>query len=290
MFLWCGYGMVSGHLGVANGIVMSASIRRRARVIRGGAVAAAAMLTLVLIPGVVAAARGDVNQTDKLTAADGAASDQLGVSVAISGDLVVVGALFDDDSGDGTGSVYVYEPDTTGAYVQRARLTATDVAAGDQLGFSVAIPGDRIVAGAPGNDTNSGSAHVFQAGPESEAAEASVSATEDTAAEAGTETGEFTISRTGSTDAALLVDVSTSGTATSGNDYASLPETVTIPAGQAPTTADVTPVDADTEGDETVVLGVEPGVDDTVATAASATITITRRRGRPGMHLPRYPR
>ena len=43
----------------------------------------------------------------KLTASDGAANDQFGDSVAISGDTVVIGARLDDDNGDSSGSTYV---------------------------------------------------------------------------------------------------------------------------------------------------------------------------------------
>ena len=41
-------------------------------------------------------------QLAKLTATDGAAGDEFGVSVSIDGDTVVVGAHYDDDKGDPT--------------------------------------------------------------------------------------------------------------------------------------------------------------------------------------------
>jgi hypothetical protein len=43
----------------------------------------------------------------KLTAADGAAGNYFGYSVALSGDTLAVGAYGDDDNGSGSGSVYV---------------------------------------------------------------------------------------------------------------------------------------------------------------------------------------
>ncbi len=49
-----------------------------------------------------------VEQT-KLTASDGATNDHLGRSVAISGDTVIVGSLFDDTSVVDSGSAYVYD-------------------------------------------------------------------------------------------------------------------------------------------------------------------------------------
>ena len=47
-------------------------------------------------------------QLAKLTAADAAASDYFGGSVAIDGDTIVVGAYRDDDGGSWSGSAYVF--------------------------------------------------------------------------------------------------------------------------------------------------------------------------------------
>ena len=44
----------------------------------------------------------------KLFDQDGAAGDRFGWSVAISGDVIVVGAHLDDDNGDGSGAVHVF--------------------------------------------------------------------------------------------------------------------------------------------------------------------------------------
>jgi hypothetical protein len=49
------------------------------------------------------------NQLTKLTASDGDAGDRFGVSVAISGDIVV-GSYLDDDKGSNSGSAYVFAP------------------------------------------------------------------------------------------------------------------------------------------------------------------------------------
>ncbi|MDQ4081940.1 MAG: FG-GAP repeat protein, partial [Actinomycetota bacterium] len=103
-------------------------------------------------------------ETAKLTATDGAAGDVLGFSVAIDGDTIVAGAR-DDDVGTnaGQGSAYAFSRTGTAARTETAKLTATDGAERDRLGFSVAIEGDTIVAGAPGEDlgTKEGSAYTF---------------------------------------------------------------------------------------------------------------------------------
>jgi len=104
-----------------------------------------------------------------LLASDGAYADGFGTSVAISGDTIVVGAPYDDDHDNESGSVYVFvRPDAGwyGTQYERCKLLASDGAAVDYLGISVAIDGDVVVAGAPyangpGNDYDVGAAYVF---------------------------------------------------------------------------------------------------------------------------------
>jgi hypothetical protein len=101
---------------------------------------------------------------DKLTAGDAAADDLFGISVAIDGDTVVIGAYGDRlGSGWGAGSAYVFRTTDGGAtYDQVAKLTASDAASMDYFGWSVAIYGDTIVVGANQQyNGGSGSAYVF---------------------------------------------------------------------------------------------------------------------------------
>jgi len=95
----------------------------------------------------------------KLVAADAAASVWFGWSVAIDGDTVVIGA---SEAGTG-GAVYVFRTTDDGAtYDEVAKLTASDAAAGDGFGHSVAIDGDTVVVGADGKDSYTGAAYVFR--------------------------------------------------------------------------------------------------------------------------------
>ena len=102
-------------------------------------------------------------QSAKLTASDGAAGDRFGYSVAVDGDTAVAGAFGDADNGSASGSAYVFTREF-GLWRQSAKLTASDGAAGDRFGYSVAVDGDTAVAGAFGDADNgsaSGSAYVF---------------------------------------------------------------------------------------------------------------------------------
>ena len=90
----------------------------------------------------------------KLTADDGAANDEFGISVAVDGDTIVVGAYQDDDNGDLSGSAYVFTRDSAGGWRQRDKLTASAGEAGDRYGYSVGVSGDTIVVGAYSDDRN----------------------------------------------------------------------------------------------------------------------------------------
>lgn len=101
-------------------------------------------------------------QQGKLLANDAAANDSLGYSIAVSGDTGIVGADADDNTGGtNAGAAYVYFR-TGGTWAQQAKLTASDGAANDQFGISVAISGDTAIVGANGSGaTDTGAAYVF---------------------------------------------------------------------------------------------------------------------------------
>jgi FG-GAP repeat protein len=109
-------------------------------------------------------ARGQVlGHDDKLLAADSAAEDFFGFSVGVGDGIVAVGAYRDDDHGTDSGAVYLYDA-ATGS--QLFKLTASDGAANDIFGWSVAVDNGIVVVGARGDDANgaqSGSAYVFNA-------------------------------------------------------------------------------------------------------------------------------
>ena len=108
---------------------------------------------------------GNWEMIAKLMASDGANNDNFGQSVAIDSDTVIIGAYLDDtDKGYDSGSTYIFRK-VGGIWEQKAKLTASDGAASDFFGWSVAINGDRAVVGARGDDdngSNSGSAYIFR--------------------------------------------------------------------------------------------------------------------------------
>ena len=97
-------------------------------------------------------------QQQKLVAADGAAGDQFGQSLAIAGDTVVIGAATSNIQG----AAYVFVRNGT-TWSQQQKLVAADGAVNDQFGHAVALVGDTAIIGAPfgPNNPGLGAAYVF---------------------------------------------------------------------------------------------------------------------------------
>jgi len=107
----------------------------------------------------------NMTETAKLTASDAAPVDVFGLAIAISGDVIVVGAPNNDDAGGQTGSAYIYEKPVCGwvAMTESQKLLASDMTAGDYFGCGADIDGDTIVIGADNIVNNgTGSAYVFE--------------------------------------------------------------------------------------------------------------------------------
>lgn len=107
------------------------------------------------------------SQKARFVASDGASQDQFGIGVAISGDgqTALVGANYDDDGFNNSGSVYVFTR-SGNTWTQQAKLTAGDRAASDLFGTSVALSYDGSVAliGSEADDdkaNDSGSVYIF---------------------------------------------------------------------------------------------------------------------------------
>ncbi len=117
----------------------------------------------LLAIGLLSAASGGIacgqpEQVFKLIAEDAMAERYFGWSVAICGDVAIVGSPGDGQSGDESGSAYIFDV-TTGA--QRRKLVGDDASSYDDFGHSVAIRDEIAVVGAPGWEYQ-GAAYVFE--------------------------------------------------------------------------------------------------------------------------------
>ncbi len=102
-------------------------------------------------------------QQAKLVASDGAAGDNFGYYVSLSGDTALIGAPLDNDNGNFSGSAYVFIRIGT-TWAQQTKILASDGAPGDNFGWCVALDGDTALIGALygyGNIFGTGCAYIF---------------------------------------------------------------------------------------------------------------------------------
>ena len=99
------------------------------------------------------------------TIAGGAANDQFGADVSVSGDTLAVGAIGQDTFTSNGGAVYIYERNIGGANNWGLRkMVFPTMASPSNFGATIDLNGDILVVGAPLDDTNgvdAGLAYVF---------------------------------------------------------------------------------------------------------------------------------
>jgi fibronectin type 3 domain-containing protein len=106
-----------------------------------------------------------------LAAYDASEADQFGYSVALSGDLAIMGARYDDGSDDSlpdAGAAYVFERTGPDTWDSGTKLVALDAQTEDSFGWSAAIDGDYAIVSAATEDggpddpaIDAGAAYVF---------------------------------------------------------------------------------------------------------------------------------
>ncbi|HJR17551.1 MAG TPA: choice-of-anchor B family protein [Gemmatimonadales bacterium] len=106
-------------------------------------------------------AGGKWAQVGAIAARDIKIEDAFGQSLATDGKLLAIGA---PGTAEMRGAVYIFERDGSGQWIERAKLTATDAAAGDRFGRSLSLKGGVLLAGSPGYSENQGRVVVFRQG------------------------------------------------------------------------------------------------------------------------------
>lgn len=108
-------------------------------------------------------ALSDLAQQPYLKASNEEAIDRFGDSVDVSGDTLVVGAWSEDGSDNSQkdqGAAYVFIRNGSN-WSEQQKLYASDAAASDNFGSSVAIDGNTLVVGAPRKNSYDGVVYVF---------------------------------------------------------------------------------------------------------------------------------
>jgi FG-GAP repeat len=141
----------------------------------GSAVSISGNYALVGIPG-DDTAKGSANMYEKtgtgwvlmqkITAANGDAFDNFGISVYVSGNYAIIGAFSDDigaNANQGSANIYKYNGNR---WVLMQKLTDATGAADDNFGTSVSISGNYAIVGAANDDvgvnTEQGSVSIYQ--------------------------------------------------------------------------------------------------------------------------------
>lgn len=96
-----------------------------------------------------------LNEAAKIVPDDGNEHDLFGHSIAVDGNVLVVGAIGDNQGAYSSGSVYVFEL-VDGRWIQQAKLVPGKAVAYGNFGYAVDIHGDTIAVGAPGYDQSGG--------------------------------------------------------------------------------------------------------------------------------------
>ncbi len=103
-------------------------------------------------------------QEEIVTADDPATGDRFGISVAVSNDILLVGANRDDDDGTESGSAYVFRYQGIDGWVQEQKLTASDGQANAGFGWAVSLSNSAALIGANKDlaPFGAGAAYVFR--------------------------------------------------------------------------------------------------------------------------------
>ena len=109
---------------------------------------------------------GQWGDEKKIQASDKELNDWFGMTVGISGDYVVIGAQYEDTSGSGAGSAYIYKRNvSTGEWGDEQKIQSSDIQPGDLFGNNVSISGDYVIASAILEDTGgsaAGAAYIYK--------------------------------------------------------------------------------------------------------------------------------
>ena len=105
---------------------------------------------------------GNWIESAKLTASDADGGDYFGFSVAIMGTTAMVGAWGDDEKAEDAGSVYIFEQQPDGSWIETAKLMASNGTSGDYFGYSLAMSGSTAIVGAFQEESEPGTAYIFE--------------------------------------------------------------------------------------------------------------------------------
>ncbi|MDA3813457.1 MAG: carboxypeptidase regulatory-like domain-containing protein, partial [Candidatus Cloacimonetes bacterium] len=103
---------------------------------------------------------GTWTETSILIASDGEAEDFFGTSMSISDDYAIIGACYDDENGENSGSAYIFH-NNGGTWEQYQKITASDGQTNDFFAITVTISGDYAFVNSLCGINYAGKVYVF---------------------------------------------------------------------------------------------------------------------------------
>ena len=113
---------------------------------------------------------GSWAEVERITSGEANGSELFGFSVAIDGDLIVVGARDDSEDADGerkllnAGSAFIFERNSVGSWEKVQKIISQTRSVFAQFGWATDIFGEIIVIGEPRVGGDSGGVYVFERG------------------------------------------------------------------------------------------------------------------------------
>lgn len=111
-------------------------------------------------------ASGTWNTVQKIVNSDREIGDSFGRAVSIDGNVLIVGADYEDQGGNAAGAVYVFERNGSGTWDETQKLIASNSLPSGRFGTALDIDSNKIIVGnylrdigSPGDD---GAAYVFE--------------------------------------------------------------------------------------------------------------------------------
>ncbi len=102
-------------------------------------------------------------QLVKIASDDIASGDHFGADVSMDGNLILIGAPYEDENATNAGAAYLFKYISSEQSVaQLAKITPDDNGAGYHFGSAVYISGEKLVIGAPGANSDTGKVYIFK--------------------------------------------------------------------------------------------------------------------------------
>ncbi len=105
---------------------------------------------------------GEWTQTQRLTSSDIEPGDRFGSSFDVEGNTIIISAIYNQDAGPGSGSVYVFQKNDVELFIEKRKVCSSDLESLDLFGQFISVSGENFAVGVPMKNNLSGSIYIYQ--------------------------------------------------------------------------------------------------------------------------------